>query len=277
MQPSNQQQQVMWGTSAYPVVTSASLGTQNSSNENLWGSSVRRSMGIIQIICGIIEFALGVTLMCLPLDRYFTFPYVAWGVWNGVFAVTTGFLGVYSKRSKGMVITYMIMSIIAAVLSAICCGFTAGFTPSVAYYKNSYHYYNYGGYYDYRYYNDHRYKYGKAHYAIYITLCVIFALQMLFSILGASFTCGALTSKNNRQQIAYQINVRPPSQPFGPAPPYTALATQPQPLNAAYTNPLLHAPGTFVTGTTAIPNNASGTSGNSAITMGAHPYYVVQK
>lgn len=277
MQPSNQQQQVMWGTNAYPVVTSGSLGTQNSSNENLWGSSVRRSMGIIQIICGIIEFALGVTLLCLPLNRYFAFPYVAWGVWNGMFAVTTGFLGVYSKRSKGMVITYMIMSIIAAVLSAVCCAFTAAFTPTVAYYRRS-SYYDYGGYYgDYRYYNDHRYKYANAHFAIYITLSIIFALQMLFSILGASFTCGALTSKNNRQQTAYQINVRPPSQPFGPAPPYTALATQPQPLNAAYTNPLLHAPGTFVTGTTAIPSNASGTTRNGAITMGAHPYYVVQK
>ncbi|KAJ8035909.1 hypothetical protein HOLleu_19731 [Holothuria leucospilota] len=199
MQPSNQQQQVMWGNHAYPVVTSGSLGTQNSSNRNLWGSSVRHSMGNIQIACGIIEFALGVTLLCLPLSRYFDFPNVAWGVWNGVFAVTTGFLGVYSKRSKGMVITYMIMSIIAAVLSAICCGFTAAATPTVAYYRRvsmhdlvivSYMFLQIYGYYS-----------ANADYAIYITLSIIFALQMLFSILGASFTCGALTSKNNQQQI----------------------------------------------------------------------------
>ncbi|KAJ8035908.1 hypothetical protein HOLleu_19729 [Holothuria leucospilota] len=270
MQPSNQQQQVMWGNHACPVVTSGSLETQNSSNGNLWGSSIRRSMGNIQIACGIMEFALGITLLGLPLSPYLFYPYVAWGVWNGVFAVTTGFLGLYSKRSKGMVITYMIMSIIAAVLSAICCAFTAAFTPSVASYRRS-------SYYGYRGYHDDRYKYANAHFVIYITLSIIFALQMLFSILGAIFTCGALTSQNNQRQIAYQINAQPPSQPFGPVPPYTALAMQPQSYNSAGTNPLFHAPGTFVTGTTANPSNAAGTTGNGAITMGANLPYVVPK
>ncbi|KAJ8017852.1 hypothetical protein HOLleu_44487 [Holothuria leucospilota] len=129
MQPGQQQ---AFGNLGYPVVSPVTPTTQNSSNGNLWGSSVRRAMGISQIICGVIEFALGIALVCLPM-WYFYHDNAAWGIWNGVYAVITGCFGVYSKRSKCMVIAYMVLSIIAAVMSGVCCISTSAVTPYLRY------------------------------------------------------------------------------------------------------------------------------------------------
>lgn len=259
MQPAGQQQ--AFGNHGYPVVSPVTPTTQNSSNGNLWGSSVRRAMGISQIICGVIEFALGIALVCLPM-WYFYHDNAAWGIWNGVYAVITGCFGVYSKRSKCMVIAYMVLSIIAAVMSGACCISTSAVTPYLRYESANqgypdYYWHSYGWRYDY----DRGNKYATAHFAIYIVLDVIFALQMLMSILGASFTCGALYSRSNQQQAVFQISPQVPNQPFGPAPPYHAVATQGQPLTVPFNSlqqPLFHQTGMI--GTTANPTNMAETT-----------------
>ncbi|KAJ8035906.1 hypothetical protein HOLleu_19727 [Holothuria leucospilota] len=269
MQPSGQQQ-ALWGNHGYPVVSPVPPTTRSSSDGNLWGSSVRRAMGIIQIISGVIEFALGIALVSLPL-RYFYHDNVAWGIWNGVFAVVTGCIGVYSKRSKCMVIAYMVLSIIAAVMSGACCISTSSVTPYLGYQHNSQKYSDYW-YYGWRYDYDRGYMYATAHYAIYIVLDIVFALQMLISIIGASFTCGALYSSSNQQQVMFQINPQVASQPFGPAPPYTSVATQSQPPTVSFNSlqqPAFHQTGMI--GTTSNPTNQAQTNTMGVIATNKAP------
>ncbi|KAJ8023619.1 hypothetical protein HOLleu_36109 [Holothuria leucospilota] len=73
------------------------------SDGNLWGSNVRRIMGILQVICGVTELAVGIAVVFVPFGYYYhSKDYAAWGLWNGV------------------VVAYMVTSIIASVLSACC-------------------------------------------------------------------------------------------------------------------------------------------------------------
>lgn len=240
MQPRNQS--TTCGYHSNPWVISVPPTHGNSLNGNLWGSSVRSAMGIIQIVCGIIEVVLGITLISMPVRNY-TFANVGWGIWNGVFAIITGFHGVYSQRSKCMVIAYMVLSIIAAAMSFTCCAATSAVSPTVYTLRWGDPYYDS----DEEYLFGYRYRFAKAHFGIYITLAVVYGLQMLTSIIGASFTCGALISRNNQHQIVYQQT----AQPFQPAPPYTAIANQPPPYNG-YLKPFSHGPETFLTGPSAI-------------------------
>lgn len=60
-------------------------GTTSRSDSNLWGSSVRRIMGIAQVICGVTELAVGIAVICVPFGYYYhSKDYAAWGLWNGV-------------------------------------------------------------------------------------------------------------------------------------------------------------------------------------------------
>ncbi|KAJ8017377.1 hypothetical protein HOLleu_45263 [Holothuria leucospilota] len=97
------QPQIVWGNQQYSTVAQGP-----SSNGNLWGSNVRRIMGILQIVCGVTGFAFGVAVICVPLYYFDHVDYAGWGLWNGMFATVTGFLGVYSKKKKGMVCTILL-------------------------------------------------------------------------------------------------------------------------------------------------------------------------
>ncbi|KAJ8018335.1 hypothetical protein HOLleu_43733 [Holothuria leucospilota] len=120
------QPQILWGNQQY---STAAQGPSSRSDGNLWGSNVRRIMGILQIVCGVIGFTFGVAVICVPLRDFDYVDYAGWGLWNGMFATVTGFLGVYRKKEKGMVIFYMVTSIIASVMAAACCVY-AGFGAS---------------------------------------------------------------------------------------------------------------------------------------------------
>ncbi|KAJ8023606.1 hypothetical protein HOLleu_36090 [Holothuria leucospilota] len=124
------QPQVVWGNQQYSTVTQGP-----SSNGSLWGSNIRRIMGILQIVSGLIGFAFGVAVICVPLRYFDHVDYAGWGLWNGMFATVTGFLGVYSKKKKGMVISYMVTCIIASVMAAACCYYAfVGAANSTVYY-----------------------------------------------------------------------------------------------------------------------------------------------
>ncbi|KAJ8023383.1 hypothetical protein HOLleu_35812 [Holothuria leucospilota] len=102
-----------------------------------------------------------------------------------------------------MVIAYMVTSIITAVLCAGCFIYAIfGILFS-----------KYG----------HR---GGANLALYIILCIVFFIHMMVSIIGASFTCGALSSATNQSQQVVNYTPQPLHQPYVPAPPYTVTAAQ---------------------------------------------------
>ncbi|XP_071819582.1 uncharacterized protein [Apostichopus japonicus] len=166
---------------------------QNS--KNLRGSVTRLVMGHGIIICGIIEIVLMIELLtsfelyCSLLDI------VGWGIWNGAFAVLTGFFGVFSRKSKCKVIAFMVLAIIATPMSLICGGFQA----TLASCKNG---------------NGHSYDHDDQDNRVtYIMISVTYALQACFCIVGAAFTCTALSSDNQPQQaIIYQPHpVAPPA------------------------------------------------------------------
>lgn len=194
-------QQVILGNQQHPHVGPFVNPTRP--DGSLWGSNVRRSMGIIQIISGGIEFVLGIALICLPTDYFDHIDYVGWGIWTGVFAIVTGFLGVFSLTKRCMVIAYMITSIITAVLCTGCFLY-AVFGVLIGSYGTN----------------------GTANLALYIILCIVFFTHMVISIIGASFTCGALISSTNQPQQVVYYTPQPLHQQYGPTPPYTEAAPQ---------------------------------------------------
>ncbi|KAJ8023593.1 Protein O-linked-mannose beta-1,4-N-acetylglucosaminyltransferase 2 [Holothuria leucospilota] len=202
MYPPNQQQ--VLGNQQYPHVVTGAIGNQNPTNQKLWGGNVRRIMGILQIVFGGIELAIGIAVIVIP-NYYFYQDYVGWGIWTGVFAIVTGFLGVFSVRTKCMVIAYMVTSIITAVMSAGCCLYAiiGASRSSISYYYRE-----------------------TANLALYIILCIIVFSQMVISIIGASFTCNAICSTTGQPQQVVYLSPQPMPQQYAPPPQYTVNAPQ---------------------------------------------------
>ncbi|KAJ8036685.1 hypothetical protein HOLleu_20731 [Holothuria leucospilota] len=151
-------------------MTPAAHTTEDAFSRNLWGSDARKNTGILQIICGIIEFAFGIATIYLTLKDYYRLnidDYVSCGIWNGVCAVATGCLGVKSKRRRGM------------------------YNYSAHPYYSNYSYYSLYNFSD-------GYPYARAHFAMHVILDLVFGLQILISIIGASFTCRVICFKNNQ-------------------------------------------------------------------------------
>lgn len=196
-------QQVILENQQHPPVAPRHFVTPTRPNGKLWGSNVRRSMGIVQIICGGIEFVLGIAAICIPTYYFDHIDNVGWGMWTGVFAIVTGFLGVFSLKKRCMVIAYMITSIITAVLCAGCILYAVFGTIFGTWTYNV-----------------------AANLALYIIMCIVFFINMVISIIGASFTCGALISVTNQPQQVVYYTPQPLQQQYGPTPPYTAVASQ---------------------------------------------------
>ncbi|KAJ8023395.1 hypothetical protein HOLleu_35828 [Holothuria leucospilota] len=109
-------QQIFLENQQHPPAAPGLFVNPTRTDGKLWGSNVRRSMGITQIICGGIEFVLGIAVICVNTYFFDFLDYVGWGIWTGVLAIVAGFLGVFSLKKRGMVIAYMVTSIITAVL-----------------------------------------------------------------------------------------------------------------------------------------------------------------
>lgn len=82
MYPPNQQQ--VWGNQQPPHVVAGAIGNPNPTNQKLWGGNVRRIMGILQIVFGGIELAIGIAVIFVPDPHYFFQDYVGYGIWTGV-------------------------------------------------------------------------------------------------------------------------------------------------------------------------------------------------
>lgn len=186
-------------------MTPAAHTTEDAFSRNLWGSDARKNTGILQIICGIIEFAFGIATICLTLKDYYRLnidDYVSCGIWNGVCAVATGCLGVKSKRRRGMVMAYMFTSIMVAVFSTFSITWTVASTLNTYHLRTDYNYSAHPYYSNYSYYSLYNfsdgYPYARAHFAMHVILDLVFGLQILISIIGASFTCRVICFKNNQ-------------------------------------------------------------------------------
>lgn len=174
---SSDQQNVVLGYPQHPTVvaTPGSFPSPITTHGNMWGFKCRSTMGFLQIICGVIEFALGIAVICIPSDYYDVFDYVGWAIWTG------------------MVVAYMVTSIIAAVLSSGCLIYAV---MGIMFIVDNWDHYN------------------PANLVAYTCLCVTFGSQMLISILGANFSCKPVCNNTNQQpQIIYYGYQTPPSLP----------------------------------------------------------------
>ncbi|XP_071837455.1 uncharacterized protein [Apostichopus japonicus] len=115
---------------------------------------------------------------------------------------------------NGVVITFMVLAINATLLCVLCCGYQA---THAAYFR----YYDVGAF------------------VLFTISCLLYGLQLLFCIIGASFTCVALSDGVPQQQlITYPPHAMPPGQAYG-ASPYTGvvnMAMQPAPVNVGSVN-----------------------------------------
>ncbi|XP_071837452.1 uncharacterized protein [Apostichopus japonicus] len=171
-----------------PVVMAQQQVPQNVGN--LKGSGPRRVMGSLIIACGSAQIIISICLLIVL--RPYGFFDGHWGIWNGVFAIITGTFGLASARKKSMVITFMILAIIATLLCALCCGVQATYAA-----QSSGYYY-------------------VVPFVLFIIICLSYGLQLLFCIIGASFTCGALSDGVQQQQlITHPPFAMPPGQAYG--------------------------------------------------------------
>ncbi|XP_071819553.1 uncharacterized protein [Apostichopus japonicus] len=130
---------------------------------NLKGSVPRFTVGVAIIICGIIEIMLMIELRT-SFDSYL--GVVGWGIWNGA------------------VITFMVLAIIATLMSIIWWGHQASLVPC-----------------------------GQIDSDRYIMITVTYALQACLCVIGAGFTCTALSADNQPQQVIVSrfLPVTPPA------------------------------------------------------------------
>ncbi|KAJ8023836.1 hypothetical protein HOLleu_36387 [Holothuria leucospilota] len=164
----------------------------------LWGAKARSVSASFQIVLGVLEVMLGITVIVLPLGYSDTTDYIGWGIWCGA------------------VITYMVLSIIAAVMCVLCLFPQIGLAIMIKLVEK----------------NDWYWVFDetntRSHFILYVTLAVSLLLQGIASIIGASCTCGALCNfqaGDDRPLMYYQLR-EPTQQTVGSVPPpYTVVTT----------------------------------------------------
>lgn len=159
-----------------------------SHNQAFKGKNIRLASGICLVVTGIIEIIIAIILLryryvslCGYLDR------IAWGIWAGVLAITTGCFGCFSRGNRCVVITFLVLSIINAVISAEITILYGNQTACGV-----------------------REKEFRVQLALYILMFIILALQLVMSIIGASFTCPAICPSND--PMTQQLMVNQPSE-----------------------------------------------------------------
>ncbi|KAJ8023425.1 hypothetical protein HOLleu_35869 [Holothuria leucospilota] len=170
-----------------------------SSQETLPGANTRLAAGISQCVLGIIEIGFGITIISLSwtsesdnVDR------VSFGIWGGLFSILAGAFGITSRRSRCLVISYMVFSVVATTLGVLS---MAVATLGIVLAKLELDANGTAGH------------HGRAHLGLYIALCVSFFLQVLASIIGASFTCGAFFTIQPATSTPMVFYNNPPSNP----------------------------------------------------------------
>lgn len=151
-------------------------------NPSLRGLTGRSTAGKCLIIAGGLDIIIAIILIGVPLDptdwnSCDSVDRFLLGIWGGVFAIITGGVGIGSKRRK-VVITYMILCIIAVFLCVAGIVFFFGITvcTSITTSING---------------TPDTNKY-RLHMFLYISMSIVCTFQMVMSIIGASFTCGAI-------------------------------------------------------------------------------------
>ncbi|XP_071805696.1 uncharacterized protein [Asterias amurensis] len=165
-------------------------------------------MGIVQVVCGACCAVLGILLLtfnAVSLGSLSGFP-----IWAGIgLYLVAGILGIVaaSKKSKRLVLAFMVMSIISATAAGagvIVHSISAAIGPL----------FNRGGYY-------------MSSVACDSIIALISMVELIIAIIGASMTCGAL--RNKQCVVQYQAA---PMQVVGmnyqPQPMYTQQVPQPQ-------------------------------------------------
>lgn len=180
------QQGVAWVKDTERVITG-----DTSSDTHLRGSKARLISAIIHIVCGFVEFALGIAILLVPFTaRFYPTKYVGWGIWNGAFACVTGVYGIYSRRNKCLITTYIVLAIIGAVFSCASLIWASLTATKIKIYASRRDYFE--------------------QYFMYITLCVAFGVQMVTSVIGVGFSCFDVCSANlNGSQNQEKIKINP--------------------------------------------------------------------
>ncbi len=166
-----------------------------------------RAMGVVQVACGACSAVLGFVLLFSPsLGSISGFP-----IWGGIgLYLVAGILGIVaaSKKSKRLVLAFMVMSIIAAVAAGaavILHSLSAAIGPL----------YYYRGYYN------------GITTACDLTITMIALVELIIAIIGASMTCGAL----RKEQCVVQYQAAPMQvggMTYQPQSMYTQQVAQPQ-------------------------------------------------
>lgn len=147
-------------------------------------------LGIVQVINGLLLILFNIVGIIL-VGSQFTMS-VAPGIWMGIFVIVCGVFGILCKikKSKGYIITYMILSILTAVLMWFLIGIA-----------------NTGVILDIRLRSYHRYYYGEAGLAFNVLLSIFGVFEMVFAIVASAFGCGATCcDSQSTQYIPVQMN-----------------------------------------------------------------------
>ncbi|XP_022095748.1 uncharacterized protein LOC110981980 [Acanthaster planci] len=222
-QPSGQQQ-LMMTQPAPPVAVSQS-------QERSWKAIA--STGITQVVLGSLTIIFGIVTQTALKKRYWTD--LGSPIWCGLlFYVVAGILGIVSgsKRSQGVAIAYMVMSILACLSACFVIIVSAVILASVNEYSCRYYSSNDYGFYNYRYNYREVCSLKGAITSVYAIVILLAVVEFVISIIGASMTCSPLCGAFPVTHTVVQYQVPPQTVPAG-QPQGTAVCNTGQP-NVVY-------------------------------------------
>ncbi|XP_064620399.1 uncharacterized protein LOC135483422 [Lineus longissimus] len=105
-----------------PTPTSRQPGRQEDNGRPGFAHEKTLVLGVIQLLAGVASIILATVTIAAMAWGYF----VGTGVWSGIFFMASGIVGIITSKRKDncMIISFMVLSIISAGVSAILCGFS---------------------------------------------------------------------------------------------------------------------------------------------------------
>ncbi len=184
--------------------TSGMTNSQNGSRKWCWKGL--RVTGYMQVVLGCLAVLFGIISIVVRTYLFF----VGTPIWSGIcFFVITGILGIAAgrKQRSGLIVGYMVMSIISSVVGAAVLGVGAGVIAPDLYFCPD-RWFSHRSYY---------YSYGcstssGARVGIDVCILLIGLAECVIAIVGASFTCVSLSVSRNstpRTVVAYQAYRQP--------------------------------------------------------------------
>ncbi|PIK38083.1 hypothetical protein BSL78_25084 [Apostichopus japonicus] len=187
-------QLIMCNPAAVPPIQSNGTEPRDSKRQASYNCKAAIATGAIQISCG----AFAVILQCILLSNspWHSVNRVGIGIWGGLLFVVTGVFGLLSaKKRRGMIVTYLVTSII--------CSTTAG----VGILMNSF---------------ESAYYYNTAYRTMTILLIVTFCIEMLTGIIASSFGCASRVCCSGspiiHERVVYMSTPPGPPQAYCSAP-----------------------------------------------------------